>query len=364
MRAALLKGRDAIDGWKQWAALVDYDDIDFGSQRLLPLLYQNLLDHKVKSPQMARYKGFYRRFWMKNQFLFNRTKPVLSALHKAGVKVLLFKGAGLIVGSDSSYALRPMDDIDFIIQKEDVQTVLQVIKELGWKPTAENVADFGHFNRAVMYHDTKGHNIDLHIRSLSSDMAKKQKMGEYWQRSSDAELDAIPVKIMGITDQLIHACVHGIRWNPVPPIRWIADAVIMIRNTESTIEWDHLVTHSIELQVTLPMFHGLHYLKREFKMRIPDYVLQTLENEPVSHLVKWYYQLSVRKPFPVFYGIPFHTVRYFAFYRKDLSFPGFIRYFQHLWRLNHLWQVPLEATLRMWRRLRIDLFKQNPASIS
>ena len=130
LRAALLKGQDAIDAWEQWAAIVDFYDIDYGSQRLLPLLYQNLLDHSIQSLLMERYKGVYRRFWLSNHLLFNRTEPLLAALHEAGIGILLLKGAGLVVGYNLGYALRPMGDIDFRVPAESAQTAIEIVKDI------------------------------------------------------------------------------------------------------------------------------------------------------------------------------------------------------------------------------------------
>ncbi|NOY98889.1 MAG: nucleotidyltransferase family protein [Chloroflexi bacterium] len=362
LRAALLKGQRAVDAWEQWREVVDFRDIDYGSQRLLPLLYRNLLDQGVRSSLMARYKGIYRHFWLSNHFLFYHTKPVLSALHEAGIGALLFKGAGLVVAGNLDYALRPMDDIDFLVREENAQTAIDIIRKLGWQPKAEHAADFNPTAHAVMYHDGKGHYIDLHWYSLTQALTGKHEAG-YWERSLDAKIDGIPVRCMGMTDQLIHTCVHGIRWNPIAPIRWIADAAVIFENKGQPVQWEHLVAHSKNLHVTLPMLQGLRYLKTEFNMPVPDYVLRSLENAPVSYQEKWHYQLSVRKNLPVFGGFILQVVRYWAYQRKQYPFPGFLRYLQRKWGVRYLWQVPFEGVLRIWRNIRIEVFKQDPASI-
>jgi hypothetical protein len=359
LRASLLKGRDAIQAWEQWTKLVDINNIDYGSQRLLPLLYQNLLDHEVQTPLMARYKGVYRRFWLSNQLLFNRVKPVLSALYDAGIQTLLFKGAGLIFGCDLNYALRPMDDIDFLVPKEVTQIAINIIRELGWQPKFEYAADFDTMSHAAMYHDCRGHVIDLHWHSLMHDLTGSNELG-YWERSFGTNIDGIPVRIMGTADLLIHICVHGIQWNPIPPIRWIADAIILLENSKTATQWDHLLEQTERLHVTLPMSHGLRYIKQELNAPIPDYVLRSLESKPVSRQENRDYQLSVKKPLPIFGGFITKITRYRKYNQKHYPFPGFLRYLQFRWGVRCLWQVPFEGVLRMWRNIRIELFNQNP----
>ena len=363
LRAALLKGPAAIDAWEQWAEVVDFHELDYGSQRLLPLLYQNLIDHSIQSPLMARYKGFYRRFWMSNQLLFDRTKPVLSALHEAGIEALILKGAALVFRKNLSYGLRPMDDIDFLVREDVARQAFKIIQKLGWLPNMAPIRDFDPLVHAAPFHDEKGHSIDLHWRSLAHELVGTQETG-YWERSSEAEFGGIPIRVMGATDQLIHTCIHGIHWNPVPPIRWISDSIMILRNSESAIRWDHLIDHSRMLRATLQMSQGLRYLETGFGAPIPDYVLESLESTPVSLPQRWNHDLSVRKPFPVVGTFFLKFTRYWAYYRKQHRFPGFLRYLQNQWNVKYLWQVPIEGTLRMWRMVRIDLFKQKPGAVS
>ena len=189
-----------------------------------------------------------------------------------------------------------------------------------------------------MYHDSKGHFIDLHWHSLMNVKTGKHEKG-YWERSFSGFINEIPIEVMGITDQLIHTIVHGIRWNPIPSLRWIADAIIFLENSESSIQWDYLIEQSENLQATLFMFQGLRYLKKEFEVSVPDYVLQSLESFPVSSQEYWNYQLYTKKPVPVFGQFILKIFRYLAYHRGQYPFPGFLRYLQRTWGLKHIWQT-------------------------
>ena len=67
LRAALLEGEAALSAWQQWQAEADLDHLDYGSFRLLPLLYQNLQRHQIKHPWLPTLKGIHRRTWYQNQ---------------------------------------------------------------------------------------------------------------------------------------------------------------------------------------------------------------------------------------------------------------------------------------------------------
>src|SRR6266567_7444996 len=79
LRAALLKGDEAIDAWKEWRQTTNIDVLDFGSHRMIPQLYRNLMDQDVQDPLMERFKGVYRYYLYKNETLLHKASHVLTA---------------------------------------------------------------------------------------------------------------------------------------------------------------------------------------------------------------------------------------------------------------------------------------------
>ena len=62
LQAALLKGDEAINAWREWSRAVDLEgrhNNDFF--RIMPLLYLNLQRHVLKHPFMNKLKGIYRK---------------------------------------------------------------------------------------------------------------------------------------------------------------------------------------------------------------------------------------------------------------------------------------------------------------
>jgi hypothetical protein len=300
---------------------------------------------------MPYYKGLYRKFWVKNQLLLNATRIVIENLSAAGIEVLFHKGAGIILSCDLKPALRPMDDIDFIVHKEKVQQAIAILHELGWRPTFDNPEDLDLIH-AYAFNNGKGQNIDLHWHSLDTDLTELHTPG-YWERSFASELVGIPVRVMSPTDQLIHACVHGIRWSRIPPIRWIVDSAMLIDDSTGRIDWDHLIQHTKNLSASIPVFQGLSYLQSEFNIQIPASVLEALERIPVTRTQKWDFWLAQKKRHPVFGLLTYNKkiVDYLRFHRKNFPFPGYLRYLQRMWRVDHLWQVPFVGIAHIWQNV-------------
>ena len=80
------------------------------------------------------------------------------------------------------------------------------------------------------------------------------------------------------TDHLLHAIVHGVVHNNSVPIRWIADAKMIIK--KHTIDWDRIVNLSTKNNVSVKVLVSLKYLKTHFINNIPEEVINSLQITP------------------------------------------------------------------------------------
>ncbi len=356
LKAALLKGKQGLTAWKKWRK-VDFNTIDYGSLRLIPQLYQNLLNQDVQLSVIKRYKGIYRSFWAKNQLLFHKVKPLMGSLVNAGVEVMLFKGVGLILRHNLDIALRPMEDIDILVQQDDVNTILSIVKEHGWQPKAGCPTVINDTTTEISFQNESGQFIDIHFHALLYG-----KWGQHesscWERAVEGKFFGIPIKIMDDSDHLIHIVVHGLSWNVVPPFRWIADSMLLL-NKPCSIEWDYLVEQSKRLRVTIPMYYGLKYLKEKmYVTTIPNHVLKALKRYPTSFLERMAYKLRTEPIRPFLLNARIIRILTYYLFRPQYPFPGIIRYFQMLWGLDSISQVPYEAM----RKLLLNDRENRPAN--
>jgi hypothetical protein len=85
---------------------------------------------------------------------------------------------------------------------------------------------------------------------------------------------------------LFHTIIHGVEWNPIPSIRWIADAIFLINSVDFIIDWQQLVDMAKKHHLCLRLKTGLQYLNEMFYNLIPPVVMNTVTNLPVSYLEK------------------------------------------------------------------------------
>jgi hypothetical protein len=293
LKAALLSDEESLKAFRKWQGAADWEEyLEQGSFRLLPLLYINLQKHGVDDPAIGKLKGIYRQAWSKNQTLFHEMAKVVEHLQNAGIKTMLLKGASLSLLYYKNNGARPMADIDVLVPLKQARLAIEILQKAGWKspvPLTELDLIYGH---AIQLSNNSGKEFDLHWRPFNGCRDEYEK--DFWD-------GAIPLKLANVnslapnpTDMLFHTIIHGVAWNPIPPIRWIADAITLINSDDFTIDWQRLINMAQKNYFSLRLKKGLQYLHDIFYPNIPPNVIKTIINLPDSYLEKIEYRFMIR----------------------------------------------------------------------
>jgi hypothetical protein len=185
----------------------------------------------------------------------------------------------------------------------------------------------------------------------------------FWAAAEPLVIEGVPTRSLCAADQLLHTCTHGVRWNYIPPIRWIADAVTIVR-AHPNLDWDRLVWQAQQRHLVLPLREALGYLTREMAVTIPQVTLTRLRAIPVTAAARREYTANTR---PANANGPLLRLwlHYQNYRRTSPTAPvwevpvEFARYLQYRWGLDHLWQAPLYALVggsrRVWRKTNWEL---------
>jgi hypothetical protein len=356
LRAALLQGKAATDAWNAWKLTVDIAQIDQGSYRLLPLLYKNLRDHGIEDPWGDTLKGVYRSTWYKNQLLFHHMIHLLRSFHYAGIPTMILKGAALTVRYYHDVGLRPMNDFDILVHTDQAADAIDLLMGLGWRPKRkllQVVSDnFISLWNAQGFRDNSGRECDLHWHVLK-ECCQEHADDDFWDGAISVTSHDVHTYALNSTDQLLHVCIHGLSWNPVPPLRWVADAMTIIKTSQAELDWDRLLKQVKKRRVILPLRDALHYVHDLLDAPIPLTVFKRIHHMAVSSIERMEYTVRTRYAWHPLTNW-FRYVRYSQL-EDGLSlqpqFIGLPRFLQHSWGLRHLWQVPLSIVVRAIRKL-------------
>jgi hypothetical protein len=270
-----------------------------GSVRLLPLLAENLKRLGVEDPSFGAYRGVQRRTWARNHMLNHGAATVLRKFHDAGIPILALKGIVLTSTCYESVSLRPMGDLDFLVKGVDRMRALDQMERFGWRLQVGNIrprdaADFA-IRPSCVFEDPANPevSVDLHWRLLWAQHSDKADAA-LWERADPFEIGGEQCSAPCTADMLLHICVHGAKWNPVPPLRWIVDAVLLLRS--GGVNWAHLCAQSARLRLNLPLADTLQYLRAEMRAPIPKDVLDSLANEDMRPIERLLYETELHPP--------------------------------------------------------------------
>jgi hypothetical protein len=105
----------------------------------------------------------------------------------------------------------------------------------------------------------------------------------------------VGTRTLAPTGQLLHVVAHGGRWNPVPPVRWIADAALIRRGSADGIDWSRFVAEARRRRLTARLGAGLGRLVDAIGFPVPATVVDELRRTATTSLERWA-QRAATKP--------------------------------------------------------------------
>ena len=355
LRAALLEREPALKSWNEWRRTIDIDVVDYGSHRMIPQLYRNLQRHGVKDPLMERLKGVYRYYLYKNEILLHRIGTLLAAFEDAGIQTMVLKGAALIPLYYGERGLRPMLDADMLVHAHQAEQAMELLQRVQWKSVRAQPQTYIPIIHSTPFEDDGGRQLDLHWH-LFWECFNANDDDEYWKNAVPIQIGGTQTLALNPTDQLLHTCWHGARWNEVPPIRWIADAMAILAASSAQIEWPSLLKKAQRHRIVMPIKDSLQYLKSTFDAAVPDTLLESMSAVRISKIERENYEVSLN---PLAAPTTTKILRQLYYDYRWLSSStssrvkslAFARHLQAKWNIDHLWNVPLYVSMRMVRRL-------------
>jgi hypothetical protein len=298
LRAALGDAKPAAAAWAEWCARVDFDDMGEASMRLMPLVSANLAGHGIEHPLTGRLRGIHRYWWSRNQRLFHRLTKELDVFAAHSIDVMVLKGVPLALGYYGDPGLRPMSDFDVLVPTPDADRALALLLGAGWKATQpipikkpSRQIDTG-VRPGIGLADVENQFCDLHWHMLH-DCCFEGADAPFWRRSETMALHDRSFKVPDTTDLLLHICAHGAVYNAMPPVRWIADAAMILRTAADRVSWDRLLADAEERLLVVVLREAMRLLVELTDAPVPGAVMARLTRARSSKLEEREYRLRL-----------------------------------------------------------------------
>lgn len=348
LKALVTEGEEGLEHARQWLEDIDLEKVDGGSYRLIPMLYKKLIcfgAEGMSGDKLGRIKGIYRYYFYKNNLILHQIEKILRALNEAGIRFMLLKGAALIMGGFyADYALRPMNDIDILVDKENMDDVLKVFTRFGWRKHSL----VGH---AITLINDEKNELDLHWYALNQ-CSQDGIDADLWRYAQDVDFKGISVLVPSPTDQIWYNCAHGFRYNTLPPIRWIVDVKTVLDKCPESVEWQRLIAETQKRRLTITLLQTLLYFDSLAPGRVPEWVTEELGQLPVSKSEKNLYEVLCREQstFPLHWALHSNYNDDKSFIFKVVTFPAYIRVAYGLKTYLEFPRLVVKKLLILWSR--------------
>jgi hypothetical protein len=321
---------------------------------MLPMVYRNLTAEGLPEPELGPLKGVYRQSWYRTRLALASAFSAVDSLRAAGIAPVALKGLGLMATTYPEPALRPMHDADLLFRPAEFERAVDTLIEAGWKPLRGGRADY--LRRIKVFHalpllSASGFELDMH-RYMLEENCFAGADAPVFDHIVEGVIGEHTITTLGPEDHVVNACVHGVRWDPVPALRWVIDAVTAIRTAGLAFEWDYVVAEGRRRRVGLAMSAALDFA-RQFEPSIPESAVSGLQSG-AGRLERWDFRAQQSRD-----RLSSQVARYVTRYarlssgrsawRKATDFPT---YLECMWELDRPAQVPRDGLRRVAARAR------------
>src|SRR5208283_509473 len=357
LAAALGPESQVAPAWSAWRGAAEGNDLstlEGGTARLLPLLMPRLSYLPSDDPALPVIRGYYRRSFYHSQLLRHRAAAAIAALAAAGIRTLVSKGGLLGTSYYEHPGLRPMNDFDVLVPRPRASDAIRVLAGAGWQSTMPAPEHLPLAYHAVCFCSPDALDFDLHWHLLP-EACFADADEPAWRAAEPLEIGGVATLALAPTDLLVVVCAHAAHWQPQSPVRWIPDALKIMRHPSTRIDWDRVVMLAERWHVVLHLRDTLGYLGQRWSAPVPAAVLHSLSHARVSGIDRAAYRLLGSMPNRMTYlRRPWVRYRLRTRDRGALgALPQFVRYLQITLGRDSVAGLPSEM-LRRYRRWRQD----------
>lgn len=312
----------------EWEALL----MEAGRQDVMPLLHYRLQSRLERAAIPAPILEHLQNAFLKNtayiSLLYRELHQILSACEQEGIPVILLKGSYLAKQVYPEIGLRPMSDMDLMVQPQDLPRACAITERLGYTPPYPHRTDvemaFSH--QMPMYRKGNVFGIEWHWHIADPDSPYDFKPNELWERAIPMQIEGIPCFGLAPQDLFLHL-VHHLTGHHIctVPLRSLADIDLLLGTDSQHLDWLVVIDRARRWHWERCVYLTLRLATECFGTRLPDGVLTALVPERVEdNVMGWAYEQLFTAPVPKPQRISTNLVRVW-------NQPGLVKRLRVLW---------------------------------
>ncbi len=197
-------------------------------------------------------------------------ETAVAPLVRAGLQPLVFKGPAL-AGRYPEPGLRPMDDVDLIVPRDEHDRAVAVLGSVGWRAPRRAGA---HYDTFLVHRDVPDLPLEVHWDLETWRHRPTPLRGDdLWQARIESEIFGVPAFGLPPEVELVALAIHaGKPYHYFQRLIWSVDLAVVVERAGPALDWDRLAALARKWRAITVLAVGLRHARR-LGARIPDELL-------------------------------------------------------------------------------------------
>ena len=241
--------------------------------RLATLLFRHLshnaLSHRVPPSTLQRLQRMYSYAVDMNLSLEVELHRVLYSFQANGISTIVLKGAAFARAVYGDIGLRPMGDIDVLVQPKHLDQAEVVAKQLGYRILASAEADKqtrqNHRHLPNLWHPAKRVVLEIHRHIISPGDPGHFALDGFWMRAKPAAGFEAHALALAPEDLLVHLCMNFFldrRYHSLRALGQLCDIAEVVCHYNQSLDWSLVEQTASEHEIGQLLYCSL-YAARE-----------------------------------------------------------------------------------------------------
>jgi hypothetical protein len=187
-----------------------------------------------------------------NALLFQELERILAAFEAAQIPVIVLKGAALAQIIYPDPGLRPMNDIDLLVKRDNVKKTAEVLSSIEYSDfRVERISGFNElfaYDTKMLGGPDKRIGVEVHWTLVAGEAdARSPSIDWFWEKRTHYKTINAQSTFAGITSisptaELLYASAHLMLQHPLSTRRlvWFYDLDLLLRKWSDHIDWEAL----------------------------------------------------------------------------------------------------------------------------
>ena len=256
--------------------------------RLSPLVSYHLRtpDLSVFVPQLVleKLQRLNYQSLARNMLLQDELSKLLSAFNEAGLPVIVLKGAALLGSIYRDIALRPMSDLDVLVQPENLDRAEAIALCYGYLPIVERVVqehdatDRRHLPNLI--HHERGIVLEIHQHIVDSDGPYHFNLNGFWSGARPVSILGVPTLVLATENQLLHLSINFLldrHYSSCFALGQLCDISELISGEGDSLNWDLVERVADDVYIQQGIHYVLYACEQLLGSQVPASVLSRLQ---------------------------------------------------------------------------------------